>query len=342
MGTKKPPQALLRLLPAVHAALERHGAGASGYSEERLRRDRLDHLIPLPGRGGVTDEEAEQAMFVAAMARSKTGHLCPGVRWYLLALSPEPKAADVLRGQLEQALDRVEKRGFRVPKLPTQGEKNASEHLDEYALQAVGAMRQFMLSLVSRLGERDENVKAILSELELLFPSVEPDPQRRSSAAALRDVGKILSGAFGRPMSQEETSRIFETQAKAGSMLLPLVDVVIAQQGNPGSAAHITDAAYVRELLRNARVDDLRAVTLTQISSASRLPTPTPGRCAPCSSRLIRSSGSLPRATAVGRWITSFSRSSDPLLAGRPRWALEQRPSTLFKTRSIRRRGSRA
>jgi hypothetical protein len=250
------------LLPAVHAALERHGAGASGYSEERLRRDRLDHLIPLPGRGGVTDEEAEQAMFVAAMARSKTGHLCPGVRWYLLALSPEPKAADVLRGQLEQALDRVEKRGFRVPKLPTQGEKNASEHLDEYALQAVGAMRQFMLSLVSRLGERDENVKAILSELELLFPSVEPDPQRRSSAAALRDVGKILSGAFGRPMSQEETSRIFETQAKAGSMLLPLVDVVIAQQGNPGSAAHITDAAYVRELLRNARVDDLRAVTL--------------------------------------------------------------------------------
>ncbi|MFF0746688.1 hypothetical protein ACFYVL_40500 [Streptomyces sp. NPDC004111] len=262
MGTKKPPQALLRLLPAVHAALERHGAGASGYSEERLRRDRLDHLIPLPGRDGVTDEEAEQAMFFAAMARSKTGHLCPGVRWYLLALSPEPKATDVLRGQLEQALDRVEKRGFKVPKLPTQGEKNTSEHLDEYALKAVGAMRQFMLSLASRLGEDDEGSKAILSELELLFPSAELDPRRRSSAAALRDAGKILSNAFGRPMSREETSRIFETQAKAGSMLLPLVDVVMAQQADPGSVARITDPAYVHGLLHSARVDDLRAVTL--------------------------------------------------------------------------------
>ncbi|NBE49907.1 hypothetical protein [Streptomyces boluensis] len=259
MGTKKPPEALLELLPAVHTALERHGVGAGGYTEERLRRDRMDQLIPLPGRGGVTDEEAEQAMFLAALARSKTGHLCPGVRWYLLALSPEPQAAEELRGQLEQALDRMEKRGFKMPKLATKGEKNASEHLDGDWLQAMESMRQFVVSLASHLEEADESVETLLSEL---LPSAELDPRRRSSAASLRDVGKILSSAFGRPMSQEEMGRIFETQAKACSMMLPLVDAVIPQQAMPASAARMTDPAYVRGLLRSARVSDLRAATL--------------------------------------------------------------------------------
>ncbi|MER6345765.1 hypothetical protein ACWC10_14900 [Streptomyces sp. NPDC001595] len=269
MGAKKPPTVLLDLLPTVHATLERKGLTGANYNAERLRRDRSEGLVPLPGRCGTTAEDAVLSMFVLAMARAETGHLCPAIRWYLLALNSELDATEKLRKQLRDALERVEKRGFTVPKLPTQAEPNFSEERDARMHRASADARQLMLSLTDLLAE-GERRQRVLERIEAVFPETEQDPGRRSAAAAVRGLHQVFSQALGGPLSAEDWTRMMLQAARFDDQADVLRCLIAEREGITASVAHsargMTDPVVVRGLLNDSPDELLRHTALVVLS----------------------------------------------------------------------------
>ncbi|MEW1630482.1 hypothetical protein AB0387_24310 [Streptomyces sp. NPDC089173] len=269
MGAKPPPKALLDLLPTVQAVLERKGLTAAHYTAERLRLDRIEGLVPLPGRCETSTEDSVLSMFVSAVARAKTGSLCPAIRWYLLVLNPEPGATEKLRTQLRGALERVEKRGFAVPQLPTQTVPNFSEERDALICRASADARRVMLSLADRMDEGEQRQES-LEAITAMFP-VELDPGRRSAAAAVRGLHHAFSRSLGGPTSDEGQAHMALHTTRLRDRASVLRDVIAEREGITDAALAasnrgLTDPVMVHGLLDNAADEWLRHTALKVLS----------------------------------------------------------------------------
>lgn len=266
MGVRKPPKALLDLLPTAQAAL----GPKAHYTAERLRLDYYtERLVPLPDRYGTTAEDAVLSMFVSATARADTGHLCPAIRWNLLALNPEPNATEKLREQLRDALGRVEKRGFTVSKLPTQTEPNFSEERDARIHRVSADARRLMLSLADRLAE-GERRQSVVERIEATFPETVLDPGRRSAAAAVRGMNQVFSQALGGPLSTEARAQLRLHAARLADQAEVLRCLIAEREGITAAVADatrgMTDPVVVRGLLDAAPDGLLRHTALTVLS----------------------------------------------------------------------------
>ncbi|MGW6949139.1 hypothetical protein [Streptomyces xanthophaeus] len=267
MTKKLPPAALA----PVRAILDRAGYGPSVYTDELLRRDRVSRFIPLPGRMGATVEDAAQAAFVCARARGGTGHMCPVVGWYLLALSPEPEAHTKLREALDAAVVRVAGRAaqgaLQLPAVSSDMGDHIGERQARAAREVRGAMTRLIQSAVQ--GGDVGEVQAVVDEL-----FVERGTPRRSPAAAFREAAKVIHTAAGAPLTDEDVAAIIKAVARADDQAELLYARLTGGEGfwehARGSVVAVTDFAHVRELLADADSERLRETTLRIFSPQTR------------------------------------------------------------------------
>lgn len=261
MGAKTYPHELR----PVRELLNRHGFGPLHYGDDRLRRDRNDLLIPLPGQNGVSVEDAFLAAWVSAKVRSAgRGHLCPAIVWHLLALNPEPKATTRLRKGLATGVDEVARRGLSQSKVRVKAWEDSAELSRE-------KRRVFRVELmkIARRVESGPARERMLEEIAEVFP--EPAAVRRSPASAFRTAGRVLDAAWGRPLSSNDVTALAEARTGFDDGAGALRDFILEQEGVTGEvaaavAAGLTDPQAVRRLVQEAPDDRLRA-TVLRVSS---------------------------------------------------------------------------
>ncbi|MGP2441653.1 hypothetical protein [Streptomyces sp. JW3] len=257
MGAKTYPHELR----PVRELLNRHGFGPLHYGDDRLRRDRNDLLIPLPGQNGVSVEDAFLAAWVSAKVRSEgRGHLCPAIAWNLLALNPEPKATARLRKELATGVDEVTQRGLSLSK----ARMKTWEDSAEYSREKRRVFRAELTKLVRRL-EPGPARERMLKDVAELFP--EPAPVRRSPASAYRTVGRVLDAAWGRPLSSNDVAALTEATAGFDDAAGALRDFILEQEGvtdevAAAAVAKLTDSQAVRRLVQETPDDQLRETAL--------------------------------------------------------------------------------
>ncbi|MFE4263365.1 hypothetical protein [Streptomyces sp. NPDC056883] len=267
MTKKLPPAALA----PVRAILDRDGYGPLVYSDELLRRDRVNRFIPLPGRAGATVDDAVQAALVCARGRRGTGHLCPVVGWYLLARSPEPEALSKLREALDTAVVRVAGRAARgALQLPAVS-SDMGDDIGERTAKTARGVRDALTRLVEAAvqGEDRREFQAVVDEL-----FVEQGTPRRSPAAAFREVAKVIYAAAGAPLSDDDVAAIMEAASRSDDQAGLLYGLLAADESlrehTRGPAVAVTDFAYLRTLLADADPERLRETTLRIFSPQTK------------------------------------------------------------------------
>ncbi|MEV5150848.1 hypothetical protein AB0K81_02695 [Streptomyces werraensis] len=267
MATKKPPAALM----PVRAILDKAGYGPLKYSDEWLRLDRLGRFIPLPGRSGVTVEEAAQAAFVCARAREGTGHMCPVVGWYLLALSPEKEAHERLRAALDAAVGRVADQAAngRLQLPAISGEMG--DEIAEGAIRKADGFRNALTRIVE-LGTRGDDRQEAQAVIDEMF--VDRGTPQHSAAAAFRKAAHVVYKAIGGPLSDADMAAMMAAMSRFDDQSGNLYGLLMRDEGlwelTRGSARSLTDLDYVRGLLQEVSVDELRKTLLDMLSPRLR------------------------------------------------------------------------
>lgn len=222
--SNKPPRSFRPVLQALDAA----GYGPDIYKEKTFLRDYSAGFIPKLA-ADATAEEIDNAVLAAelcAKARS-VGHLCPALKWRLLAMNPDPRATRNLRTALRKGVENL-KRPEVGPSIPM---------INVYSGKAIEALLPLspepVLRMVAHLarirGISQEQINAFMKDVQ------ESTGGMHAWRTGLRQAFEVMCAEMGQPVSRLSQKALEEALLSANPRARRLRELTEEQGYKPGA-----------------------------------------------------------------------------------------------------------